>query len=416
MLFCRLAFACVCLVIFSGAQVQGQGLEQAERLLLAENPAAARRAAQEIAPATQEEEIQRLWIMALSHMRENAPRAALPYLERLVTLAPETARFRLELGRALYLIEDDTRAGYHFQSALGGVLSFSDIAAVQEYLQAIEQRKLWQGQARVALMRQSNPAQRSGDDALNIVGNLALPLPPVEAATGIEVALGGTYLPPLARDLRARAHVMATGQLFGDKALDRGHLRLEFGLLALGDHGRQIGGGIALQGAFDRDGRLMHGAGLYASFQQSYGRKTHVSLRAGVDRLRYRGVPQMDGLRMTGFAEIAHILSPQLRVQGGAALGAAYCPRRPSSPQHGHAVAERAICLSRGADWRVGNPAWPKPCSTSQPLAAAIWARAQQPLWPYRTSDAPRLHAARLCARSCAGIRGANQQCACKCV
>jgi outer membrane protein len=317
MLFCRLAFACVCLVIFSGAQVQGQGLEQAERLLLAENPAAARRAAQEIAPATQEEEIQRLWIMALSHMRENAPRAALPYLERLVTLAPETARFRLELGRALYLIEDDTRAGYHFQSALGGVLSFSDIAAVQEYLQAIEQRKLWQGQARVALMRQSNPAQRSGDDALNIVGNLALPLPPVEAATGIEVALGGTYLPPLARDLRARAHVMATGQMFGDKALDRGHLRLEFGLLALGDHGRQIGGGIALQGAFDRDGRLMHGAGLYASFQQSYGRKTHVSLRAGVDRLRYRGVPQMDGLRMTGFAEIAHILSPQLRVQGG---------------------------------------------------------------------------------------------------
>jgi hypothetical protein len=317
MFFCRLAFVLVCLGIFTSAQAQGQGLEQAEKLLLAENASAARRAVQELAPATQEEDIQRLWILALSHMRENAPRAALPYLERLVTLAPETARFRLELARALFLIEQDARAEYHFQAAMGGALSFAEIATVHEYLQTMEQRKQWQGHARVALVHQSNPAHRSGEDTLNIGGALLLPLPPVERATGVEVALGATYLPKLSSDLRARAHLLATGQFFEDKALDRGHLRFELGVLALGDHGRQLGAGLALQGAFDKGGRLMHGAGVYASFQQSFGRQTHLALRAGVDRLRYRGVPQMDGHRVTGSAELSRILAPQLRVQAG---------------------------------------------------------------------------------------------------
>jgi len=50
------------------------------------------------------------WRQALEHMRKGAPRAALPILERLVTDFPAIARFRLELARALYLIEDDGRA------------------------------------------------------------------------------------------------------------------------------------------------------------------------------------------------------------------------------------------------------------------------------------------------------------------
>lgn len=315
-----LAFVLACLVGVSGAFAQEPALTQAERLFLAEDTAAARQAAEALSGADAEQEIQRLWLLALSHMRENAPRAALPHLERLVSLAPETARFRLELARALYLIEDNERAYHHFQFALGGELSLSEIATVHEYLHAMERRKPWQGHARVAVVRQSNPWYRSGDDFIDIGGKLLLPVPQVESASGVEIGLGATHLPRLATDLHARVHVMATGQIFEDRDLNRGHLRGELGLLALGDYGRQIGGGVSLQAAYGSGGRIMHGVGIYANFQQRFGDRTRLAMRISVDQLSYRGLPQLDGPRISTAVELSRIISPQLRLHGGAQL------------------------------------------------------------------------------------------------
>lgn len=296
---------------------QEPSLTQAERLLMADDTAAARQAASQPAQVDDEEEIRRQWVLALSYMRENAPRAALPHLEWLVSQSPETSRFRLELARALYLIEENGRAQYHFQSALGGELSLTEIAAVNDYLRSMEQRKPWQGHVRIAAVTQTNPFHRSGEDHVSIGGMLLLPLPPVERARGVELGLGGTYLPRLAPDLHARAHVMATGQLFEESDLNRWHLRSELGLLALGDHGQQISGGVALQAAFGAQGRIMHGVGLYAGFQRRFGNRTSFATRVTADQLTYRNAPSLDGPRVTASVEAAHILSPNLRVQGG---------------------------------------------------------------------------------------------------
>lgn len=310
-------FAFVLMAVAAPVGAQDTSLAQAERLLLAGETAAARQAASAQIVADDEAEIRRLWVMALSHMRENAPRAALPHLERLVSLSPETSRFRLELARALYLVEDHGRAQHHFQFALGGELSLTEIAAVNDYLRAMERRKPWQGHARVAAITQTNPFHRSGEEYVNIGGHLLLPLPQVERATGVEVGLGATYLPRLAPDLHARAHVMLTGQLFEESALNRWHLRSELGLLSLGDHTQQISAGIALQGAFGAQGRIMHGVGVYAGFQRRFGNRTNLAFRVTADQLTYRHTPSLDGPRVTASIEGAHILSPRLRMQGG---------------------------------------------------------------------------------------------------
>ncbi len=315
-----LAWGLVCLVGITGASAQEPTLAQAERQLVAEDTAAARQTAEGLSSADGDAEIQRLWLLALSHMREDAPRAALPHLERLVTLAPDTARFRLELARALYLIEDNERAYHHFQFALGGSLSLSEIATVHEYLHAMERRKPWQGHARVAVVSQSNPWHRSGEDFVDIGGKLLLPVPEVESATGLEIGLGATHLPRLSRDLHARLHLMATGQIFEKSDLNRWHLRGEMGLLSLGDHGRQIGGGVSLQAAYGASGRIMHGVGIYASFQQRFGDRTRLAMRMTADQLSYRGLPQLGGPRITTAMELSRIVSPQLRLQGGVQL------------------------------------------------------------------------------------------------
>lgn len=276
--------------------------------------------AMQIAADAPDQQVRASWRRALEHMRTGAPRAALPILELLVTNFPAVARFRLELARALYLIEDDERARYHFEYALAGELSLGEIKAVQDYLTAMDTRKSWRGQARIAVVPQTNPWQRSGQPFVDIGGVLLLPLPPVERAVGVELALGATWLPRLRQDLHARAHVVATGQMFKDSSFARGHLRGEFGFVHFGDHGQQFGLGVTVQGAAGRDGLIMKGAGIYGAFQRRFGRRTQMSISANYDELRYVGAPQFDGPRATLSLGVQHILSPQMKLTGSLSL------------------------------------------------------------------------------------------------
>lgn len=302
--------------------LHAQTLEQAGRYMVANDFAAARMAAESTPVHSPQEEIEQAWIIALSHMREDAPRAALPHLERAVTLAPQVTRFRLELARALYLTEQDERARYHFDSALAGQLSLAEITAVQEYLAAMDRRKTWQGHASFAIVPQSNPTRASGESHVLLGGAIPLPLEQAKSGIGADLGLGATWLPHLGRDLRGRVHVMAHGQIFEDSALNTWRIRTELGLLSLGDHDRQIGAGINLQAAYGRSGRVMQGVGLHTSFQRRYGNKTLVALRADLDRLRYRQVTNgaMDGWRAALDLRATHLASPQLRLDGGIRL------------------------------------------------------------------------------------------------
>ncbi len=295
-------------------------LDHAGRLLVANDTAGARAAVDAVVITTPAEEAEALWILALSHMREDAPRAALPHLERLVTLAPDVPRFRLELARALFLVEQDDRARFHFESALAGALALPEIEAVNHYLDAIEKRKSWQGHVSVALVPQSNPT-RASSEAQVLVGN-ALPVPLAQARKdmGLDVGLGVTWLPRLSDDWRARLHVMGTASLYRDDTLNRFQIVTELGVLHLGDQGTQLGAGIALQAAYGDSGRIMQGVGVYATAQARFDAQTQAQLRVSVDRLSYPGVPQMDGLRYGAQVQVQHILSPQLRLDGGVTL------------------------------------------------------------------------------------------------
>lgn len=317
------AFAIALWIGLSGTAAQTPALTQAQELLSRQEQTDSGQAPVSAPIPVPEDEIDRDWRTALTHMRNSAPRAAIPHLERLVTLAPETARFRLELARALFLIEDDARAYFHFEQALGGQLSLAEIAAVNEYLRAMERRKPWQGHARVAVVSQSNPWYRSGEEFVDIGGHLKLPLPEVERSVGLEVGLGGTYLPQLAPDLHARAHVMLTGQVFEDRNLNRWHLRGEFGLLSLGDYSQQISGGITVQGAFGEQGRIMHGVGVHGSFQRRFANRLHLGLRVNADKLHYKDIPQLGGLRLLSAIEGTYLYSPRLRLHGGISLSQA---------------------------------------------------------------------------------------------
>jgi outer membrane protein len=303
-------------LVMSLGTAKATSLDHAGRLLVANDPAGARAAVQAAAITTPDEEAVALWIVALSHMRQAEPRAALPHLERLVTLAPDVPRFRLELARALFLAEQDDRARFHFESALAGQLSLSEIEAVNQYLDQIEKRKSWQGHVSLALVPQSNPRRASGETQV-LVGNvLPVPLAQARRDMGLDVGLGVTWLPKLGGDWRARPHLMTHANRYRDFRLNRLHVLAEVGVLHLGDLNHQIGAGVSAQAAFGDTGRVMEGVGVYATFQRRLGERTLLRLRASADRLNYPDVPQMDGWRAAMSADVQHVLSPQLRLDG----------------------------------------------------------------------------------------------------
>ncbi len=311
--------AVIALVMSFGA-AGASSLDHAGRLLVANDPAGARAAVQSAAITTPEQEAEALWITALSHMREDAPRAALPYLERLVTLAPNVTRFRLELARALFLVEQDDRARFHFESALAGQMAPPEVEAVNHYLTQMEKRKSWQGHVSLALVPQSNPTRASGETHV-MVGN-AIPLPLAQASNdvGLDLGLGLTWMPVLTGDLRGRFHVMTNADLFRDDSMNQFHVQLEAGLVHLGDQSQQIGAGVSAQAAFGKSGRVMEGVGVYATFQRRFGERLLLHLRGSADRLNYPNTPQMDGWRTAIAVNLQQIVTPQLRVSGGISL------------------------------------------------------------------------------------------------
>ncbi len=300
------------------AYAQAAGLDQAETLLRDGKAAEARRVAEAAPTPTPDDALRRDWLIAQSHLHESAPRAALPVLERMVSTAPGIERFRLELARTLFLVGDDGRARLHFEQALGGRLSLSEIHAVNEYLRAMDRRKTWEGYAHAALAPQSNAQRRSGLDSVRIGDVLDIPLDPVERGTGLSVGAGGTWLPVLGRDLRGRLHAGVQAQLYEGDIADAWALRTEAGLLVLRDRGVQFGAGTMARLHLSDSDTVMRGLGAYATWQGPLHPNTLLSLRAEAERLHYPGTPTLDGPRFRLSGQVRHVWSPQLRLTFGA--------------------------------------------------------------------------------------------------
>ena len=245
-----------------------------------------------------------LWAQAVAHLRNDAPRAALPYLEELVSLEPGFARFRLELARTLFLIRDDTRARHHFERALGAPMALSEIQAVHQYLRAMDRRKTWEGSFSIAIVPESNALRQTSDEIIYIGGLPLLLMPDAQARpeTGLDLSAGITWLPQLRGDLRWRLHAAASARAYSDSAINQQQLRLEAGIVEFGARGRSAGAGVMGQLRYFGGAQLMRAAGVYSTWQGRVSDRTTVSLRGEAEYLQFPTTSDRDGPRVSARA------------------------------------------------------------------------------------------------------------------
>jgi outer membrane protein len=253
-------------------------------------------------------------------MHRNRQRAAIPHLERLVSRHPSDPRPRLGLALALFEIEDDERARFHFEHVLAAALPEPIIERVERHLHAIDARRAWQANFNVNLAPESNAARRTGAHTISIGGaRFRLdPDAPPKPATGLHLAGGVVHLAKLSRDLRLQLGLAGNGRFYRDSDLNDVVLRGEAGLLLLRDGGREWSGGVSLQRRWIGGGGFYRAPGLYAGHGLRLDPVTRAWIRGEVEYVEHDAHTGLDGGRLRLAASLTRAQTPRLTLRARA--------------------------------------------------------------------------------------------------
>lgn len=302
--------------------VQADTVAEAERLILAGQTGAALDLLMDYRAQSPEDEARRLWAIAIALSRDRRPRAALPYLERLVSLAPGVVNYRLELAATLAAVGEDDRARHHFTLARGGDLSSATEAAVARQMDSLDRRKSWEGFFRFALTPESNAAKRTAAEVI-LINGLPFVLDPSsreEPANGISLGFGATLLPQLGRDLKGKAGLQLDAKLYDGRASDDVTLRADLGLLHFGDSERRISGGVSARHRWIDDGAYSATYGAHLAYSRRIGPATSLGLQLDQEWTDYDQPGTVGTQHSILSLTVAHAISPKLQLKLAASL------------------------------------------------------------------------------------------------
>ncbi|SDN50999.1 Protein of unknown function [Lutimaribacter pacificus] len=269
-------------------------------------------------------EQRRLWALAMAHAYAGRPRAALPFLEKLVSLAPGNASYRLELAAALDKAGQTDRARYHYDLTRGGRLPASLAQEVDRRIDRIDRARIWEGRFHLAFAPESNAARRTAAETI-VIGDLPFRLHPSsreQPAKGIEIGLGLAALPRLGDDLRLRLGGSLDARLYDGGAPDDIQARTELGLLHFGDRNRRLGGGLTFGHRRIASEPYSTSRGVYLTWGQALDAKALTNLTVTLirEQTEYarRAVPEET--RSLLAASLSRIVAPRLQLSLGLLL------------------------------------------------------------------------------------------------
>lgn len=260
------------------------------------------------------------WVQAVSLMQAQNPSAALPYLERLVRDYPHIATYRLELGYALYQLEQDGRARYHIEQARGKQLDSAEARVAGQLLDDISRRKNWAIRFGFGIEPSSNAGKGTLASTIN-VGDLVLSIPEElrsKPATGAILSFGVTVLPELSDNVRGVLSFDTLIRHYQDKTLRELVGVGRAGLRYYSAPNTYVDGGVLVGREYVAGALHSDRTGVYAAFSRPIGARAFARFQAEYSRYSYDSFTMANGARALIAGELSYTISPQTMLRGSA--------------------------------------------------------------------------------------------------
>ncbi len=271
------------------------------------------------APAAAEDTAQAVlaeWRHALELMQAQRPRAALPILQRLDALVPNTPQILTELGIASARAERDDAARAYLDRAQAVARNDEQRTVIRRLRAAVDAKSPFSGSISFGLVPETNVTRRSSIDTVTL-GGLKFSLnETMESGTGLSFDGMASYAPMIAPDLRARNTVRFDGRVFQNREHNDYSLRVTTGLERLGDRDRVLGFGVMATQRWAGDSRFSRDQGVYGDFQALATDDTLVTGRVEWVQRRVPGMPGREGTVQRVSFGVTHAVNTQTRVSG----------------------------------------------------------------------------------------------------
>ena len=227
-----------------GTQIAIGDLQVGRLLLEAGKWDHARKLLERARPRTEEERIERLFLLGRAEAGLGRLRDAAGRFEAILANQPDLTRVRLELARVYHALGRDDKARFHFEASLADKLPSSVENAVEAYLDQIDARKRWSVSVSAALLPETNPVKRT--DATEVrIGGVPFRLNDdarETSGTGLLVSTGAQFSPVLSDDLRGVLAASGAVKLYRQSDWNDISVSGDLGIARLFDGGSTSGG------------------------------------------------------------------------------------------------------------------------------------------------------------------------------
>lgn len=258
-------------------------------------------------PSQQGDEERRLWALARIALEAEDLPLARRALSRLVSLRPDEARFRAELAKVLTALGEDERAAYQAE--------FAGTAPTQRTVLARE--KTFSTRLSFAIVPQSNPAQRTDAEVIEVLG-LPLRLAPgarAQSATGVRASATALWSPRLNATTRGKLSFGVSGQLYEDRALNDVVASAEIGLVHVTSGNLRIDGSLGYYHRWLAGALYSRGPGVTLGFTKAIGTRGRFVAAFATQWLDHPRGAVADGPRSIGQLTYSHGISSQTVVR-----------------------------------------------------------------------------------------------------
>ena len=257
-------------------------------------------------PSTEEESIERLFLLGRIEMRLGMPGRAAERFEVILDRRPELTRVRLELARAYVLTGHDDEAKHHLRASLADELPSSVESAVESFLRGIDARKRWS----VSLSASMLPETRRSDREAVLIGGVPFRLNEdarESSGAGVLLSAGASFSPTVSENVRGVLAASTAAKLYERSDWNDVSTSGDIGLSRLSDRG-SVSGGLRLGRRWVGGDGYQRSLGPWTRARLLLSGSTDLGLALSAGYRTHDERPDRDGWRIALTPRLAHVL------------------------------------------------------------------------------------------------------------